>query len=144
QLMRRDAEFGRPGARPPGGQAPLNQPGGANNAKATVGVVEFNIDPDKLPSAESIKELLFQSTFAIASDDQGIRIVMREAFPSLFSPKILNALASNLLPKSLLEGEPDPKAGDAAKPAAGAPGTPKGVPGAPTPPQGGRRRRDLD
>ena len=38
--------------------------------------------PPKLPKAEDLKALLFPATLAIATDDQSVRIVTREAFPS--------------------------------------------------------------
>ena len=55
-------------------------PGGSASAEDSM--IVLKVDPAKLPKAEDLKALLFPATLAVATDDQSVRIVTREAFPS--------------------------------------------------------------
>ena len=46
------------------------------------------MDPELIPDPESLRPFLFPSVHALAVDDQGIRLISREAFPS-FNPVTL-------------------------------------------------------
>jgi hypothetical protein len=66
--------MGFPGT--PGGQGP------AGSGSAEDSMIVLKVDPAKLPKAEDLKALLFPTTLAVTTDDQTVRIVTREAFPS--------------------------------------------------------------
>ena len=40
-------------------------------------MIELKVDPSKLPKAEDLKALMFPGSFAVAVDDQSIKIVSR-------------------------------------------------------------------
>jgi prepilin-type processing-associated H-X9-DG protein len=61
---------------------------------------EFNlrVNTEKLPRADQVKSLLFPASTALSTDAHGIRILQREAVPSLTSPSNVVLLAALLLP----------------------------------------------
>ena len=69
-------------------------PAGGNPRRA--GPLVFQVDAAKLPSADSIKALLFPSIFTVEVDDQEIRFVSRSAFPALGDPSKATAMAGIL------------------------------------------------
>jgi hypothetical protein len=58
-------------------------PGGNSASGTTPGTIVLQVDSSKLPSADSIKALLFPSVFAVEANDNEIRFVTREAFPTI-------------------------------------------------------------
>ena len=50
----------------------------------------LEIDPDKVPSPDDLRPLLFPSMFTLTADDQGFQFASREAFPA-FNPVALVA-----------------------------------------------------
>jgi hypothetical protein len=80
-------------------------------------MIQIHVDSAKLPSADALKSLLFQGTFAVASDDASIRFVRRQAFPNLLAPIGSMGMAVVL-----------PALQKARGPAGGAPGGPLSVP----------------
>ncbi|WP_422926842.1 hypothetical protein [Singulisphaera sp. PoT] len=87
-------------ARPPVGFAPgqrqgsepgaQGQPGGGNakpgeeKDKANeLEFIEIQVEAEKMPAADSLKEFLFPETFAVSSGDQGIEFISRSPFPNL-------------------------------------------------------------
>jgi hypothetical protein len=60
--------------------------GGAPDASASPGMLTLNIDQAKLPKADELRNLMFPSSLAIATDDQEVRIITRAAFPNVMSP----------------------------------------------------------
>jgi hypothetical protein len=86
---------GVPGSQTPGAVA---GPGGAQASPGASLFAGFtlNVPADKIPTAESIKPLLFPSSVAISTDAQGVRIVSREAFPDVqMLTLVLNSLAAS-------------------------------------------------
>lgn len=72
----------------------------ANTQRRGPGGPTFNlrIDPDKLPSAEQIRPLLFPASTAVAVDAAGVTFVQREPVPSITSPTTSGVLVALLLP----------------------------------------------
>ncbi len=58
----------------------------------------IQVDIAKVPSIDDVKQRLFPSSFAIAVDDSGVRIVAREALPSIYSPTTSGVLVALMLP----------------------------------------------
>ncbi len=116
------------GSRPPessGGPGP----NGAD-AKPADGSVIFNIDAAKLPTAASIKPFVIPSLFTVSVDDDGIKVISREAFPDLGSLVSNNSLGS-ILEKARASMLGMPNMGGPLPAGPGAP--PASVPGAGTP-----------
>jgi hypothetical protein len=157
---------GRPGGMPPGYAAMMGRGGssgamspaapGAQTAGAPAdAMIQLKVDPAKLPKAEELKALMFPATWAVAVDDQSIRLVTREAFPSLMGTSGSAVAASVLLPainaararaqaaaagpaspgQPGVAGQPPAVAPPASLPTAPARGGPAGGPGR----RGGRR-----
>ena len=78
------ASGGYPGAMP-GAGGPGGAGGNADQAAAPA-MIQFNIDPSKLPKADDLRARMFPSTFSVVVDDQEVRLVSRTAFPNLLSP----------------------------------------------------------
>jgi hypothetical protein len=69
-----------------GAPPPRNSPGASNsggNGTAEAAMIQFKIDPDKLPKADDLKNYLFASTWSVSVSDEDIRVVSRGAFPNL-------------------------------------------------------------
>ena len=103
---------GGPGAPPPGGGGPPPGPGGpggpgANQPPGGPAPLVFQVDAAKLPSADSIKALLFPSLFTVEVDEQEIRFVSRTAFPSFGDPSKSAAIAG-MIPSLMGKGEMPP------------------------------------
>jgi hypothetical protein len=113
-------------------------PGGANPAGGPT-TFSFQIDASKVPSAESIKSLLFPSIFTIEVKDDEITITTREAFPSLPDPSKAGAL-STVLPAMMGAGGGLPP-GLFPPPGGAPPGAAPGIPGGAPPGAGAGRRR---
>lgn len=60
--------------------------------------ISFHVDPDKVPSADQLRALLFPASFALAVDDQGVVFHTRESVPSVTSPATTGTLVAFLLP----------------------------------------------
>jgi len=115
------------------GGAPAQPPAVANPP-----ALVLQVDAAKLPSADSIKALLFPSLFTVEATPDEIRLVSRDAFPSIGDPSGAVTQLSIFLPllQSLRTGQPmqAPAPGTAQvpnQPAGNVPG------GAPTAPSGG-------
>ena len=63
-----------------------------------VGGGPLHVKPGMIPKASELKNLLFPAAFAIARDDEGVRIVARGPFPSASSPAVSGVLIALLLP----------------------------------------------
>jgi hypothetical protein len=121
---------GPPGSAPGGGIGP-----GASAAPPT-GMVAFSlsISPDKIPSAESIKPHLFPGAMAVSVDQNGIRIVSRDAFFDVAgSAAIFNAMSFSALTPAAMSGGPMP----GGFPGQSGPGGFPNAPGAGVAPPGG-------
>ena len=59
---------------------------------------EFKVDPASVPKADEIRSRLFPGTTAISIDDDGLKILNREAIPSVSSPMIPAVGVALLLP----------------------------------------------
>jgi hypothetical protein len=86
-MMARGGSGGRGGAMP--GAAAAGAPADA--------MVQLKVDPAKLPKAEELKALMFPATWAVAVDDQSVRLVGREAFPSVMGSVGGGAVLTSLL-----------------------------------------------
>jgi hypothetical protein len=87
----------------------------------------INVPPDKIPTAESVRSLLFPSAMAVSVDAQGMHIVSREAFFDIQSL----AAGLNSLAMSRAQQQAAMSAGQmAGGPGAGQPGA-GNFPGAP-------------
>ena len=120
---------GQGGSGGSGGSGGGGQPG---NPEATPGpgLIQFNIEPAKLPNAEDLRSKMFPATFSIVIDDQEIRLVSRASFPNLISPTSSIGIALAL---PAIQA-----ARQAAMRAAGIqPGAPGSAPGANIPPPAG-------
>ena len=53
-------------------------------------------DPDKVPTPDEIRSLLFPATFTLTADDRGFQLASREAFPA-FNPVAVAPIAAALL-----------------------------------------------
>ncbi len=100
----------------PGGPPPPGMPGspGPNGPPGGPPPLVLKVDPARLPSADSIKALLFPSFFTIEVDDQEIRLVSRAAFPAFGDPSKGVGLATmlpSLAGKGGLLGFPPPPPG---------------------------------
>lgn len=58
----------------------------------------IQLDQAKIPKAEDLRSRLFPSSFALTVTGKGIRLVSREAIPSLYSPASSGILAGLLMP----------------------------------------------
>jgi prepilin-type processing-associated H-X9-DG protein len=58
----------------------------------------LHVDPEKIPTADELKPLLFPASLAIVSDKDGVRLVSREPIPSISSPVASGVLVALLLP----------------------------------------------
>lgn len=117
---------GSSGMQPPGGPGGAGSPGG--------GMIELKVDPSKLPKAEELKALMFPATLAVLVDDQAIKIVSREAFPTFVIGLGGGPAASALLAPAIqaVRAKTAPAAGaEAPGAAASAPGQPRVGPGGP-------------
>ena len=56
------------------------------------------LDPDVVPKPEELRERLFPGSFAVAVDDESIRVVTRESIPSVGSPASSGIAVALLLP----------------------------------------------
>jgi hypothetical protein len=108
----------RPGT-PPAGASGGPAPGTAGGASGFT----LQVDSSKLPSAEAIKALLFPSLVAVEVNDEGLKIISREAFPKITDPTATAGQLSRMLPAMGLA--PKPPAGMTMPPMAG----PGGIPG---------------
>jgi hypothetical protein len=137
------------GAGGPGGFPGAPTPGGNNNAgSASEGMIELKVDSDKLPKAEDIRSRLFLTTYSVAVSDQDIRLIRREAFPSLTDmgigvalvlPAVQAARARAQEVQGGISGQtPAPAAPPAAPGQFGGAGAPRTGPGASGAPGGGR------
>jgi len=106
-------------APPPGGAAPSPA---APTSKS--GPIVLRVDPNKLPSAEATRQLLFPSLYSIDHKGDAIRFSTREAFPPVLDPSILGVFVrsyrARLNPAANLPGG----APSAVPPAGRAPTTP--------------------
>lgn len=89
--------------------------------------MKLNIPPDKIPSADSIRPLLFPGAAAISVDATGIHIVSREAFPDLTS--LTAGLSSFAATRAMTAGQAP--AGIMAGGQPSQPGQPGAAPGQP-------------
>jgi hypothetical protein len=162
---------GRSGGPPPGYVEMMSrggsggQAGGAPGATAgsapTDAMIQLKVDPAKLPKAEELKALMFPATWAVAADGQSVRVVSREAFPSVMgtvgSGAVLTALflpafkAARARAEAAAAGAPPPgqPAGAVQPPAVAPPASLPAAPGRGGPPggaggRGGRRRAESD
>ncbi len=60
--------------------------------------MSIKVDNALVPSADELAKRLFPGSFAIATDDQGIEMVTREALPNFTSPATTGVLVALLLP----------------------------------------------
>ena len=60
--------------------------------------ISFNVDPEKVPSADQLRALLFPASFDLSVDDQGLVFHTRESLPSVTSPATSGVLVGLLLP----------------------------------------------
>ena len=148
--------FGAGGPRGAGGGFPGGPPRGPGNRSGSPvdPMVQFQIDPDKLPKADDLKTHLFASTLSVTNSEQEIKFLSRGAFPNVNLPMVMGSI--HLLVPALnawaakAEQEAQAAAASAAAseqpPSAAVPGGPgqgrppgAGAPGAGLP--GGRRGR---
>jgi hypothetical protein len=116
-----------------GGQQAMLRPGAAGaagNSPGGAAAFTFQIDASKVPSADSIKSLLFPSIFTIEAKDEEIQITTRESFPELPDPGMVGGLALVL---------PAIQAARNAARGGAAPGPGGAAPGVFPPPVGGAR-----
>ena len=62
------------------------------------GGLALRVDPDKVPRASELRRLLFPASTAIAVDQQGLNLVIREPIPSISSPGTSAVAIALLLP----------------------------------------------
>jgi prepilin-type processing-associated H-X9-DG protein len=62
------------------------------------GGVSLKVDPDQVPRAAELRRLLFPASAALAVDDQGVSLVLREPIPSIVSPATSGVVVALLLP----------------------------------------------
>ena len=89
-------------------------PGAAAASKPAAGptTLVLQVDSAKLPSAESIKALLFPSVTAFEVNDEGLRIVSRGAFPAFGDPSKLGSTSQfyrSMLQRAGIGGPPPPR-----------------------------------
>jgi hypothetical protein len=89
-------------------------------------MLTLNIDPAKLPKADELRNLMFPSSLAIATDDQEVRIITRAAFPNVLSPTSALGIAL-ALPAINAARQAAMKAAGASAPAPGGGGRPAGA-----------------
>lgn len=145
---------GPPGMGPPGfakGNRPPGGGGGAPGGNPSDEPFRLEVDKSKLPSPSSLRALMFPSSMSVSMEDDGLKIVFREAFPELVSERtVVTAMLQPLIVKMMnsagfklnaaaaagaesaapAAGAGGPPAG-AGGPPAGAGGPPAGAPGAP-------------
>ena len=114
-------------------------------------MIELKVD--QLPKAEDIRARLFLSTLSLAVSDQDIRLIRREAFPSLINMAVGTAIVLPAMQAARAQAQmQQAQGGGPGQPAvpgapAGAPGQFGGAgapplgPGAPGAPGPGMRRR---
>jgi hypothetical protein len=112
--------------------------GGLNSI--TEGLIQFDVDPAKLPKPDELKTGLFPGTLAVSVDDQGVTITRRAALPNLVIPLAAAGIAVALPEIQKAQGTASP-AGQATTPATAAAQNPN-IPRPGTPPVIRRRRRD--
>ncbi|WP_435007533.1 hypothetical protein P12x_004811 [Tundrisphaera lichenicola] len=137
---------GYPGAGPggPPGNSGGNPgaPGTSNpNSPPALSTIALKIDAAVLPSADAIRGFLFPSVTSVDVSDEGLRIVVREAFPKLDDPSRSAALSGALgasragtgpasaLPPGVAPGAPNlspPPGYNGQEPGRGRPGRPGG------------------
>lgn len=61
-------------------------------------VAPVQLDPKKVPKPDELRSRLFPSSYALAVDRRGIRLISREALPSIYSPASSGLLFALLLP----------------------------------------------
>ena len=61
-------------------------PPGAGAGAAPPPMLVFNIPVTRLPKPDELRERLFPGSFAVAADDQEMRIITRLSFPAVLSP----------------------------------------------------------
>jgi hypothetical protein len=118
-------------------RAPGGNPGGVPGAPAAgdgekSGMIVFQVDAAKMPTASQIKPLLFPASTVVSVDADGIKYVYRTSFPNFVSLIDLVSTASPLVSmgKAMTGlGGPPPGAGIAPAPP-DAPVAPPGGPGA--------------
>lgn len=110
----------------------MSGPGGAPAPGAGAGsTLQFNIDADKLPSAEELRSKLFPSVIALTADDQEVKIITRDSFPDVVATAAVGGVGVALLMPAIQAAR---TAAQKAAGAAGAPGVrPPGGAGAATP-----------
>jgi hypothetical protein len=80
---------GMPG---PGG-AGMPGPGGGGGQASSPGL-HIEIDPAKMPNPDALKSKMFPSSTSISSDDEGMTIVTREAFPPVGDINVFTLLVA--------------------------------------------------
>jgi prepilin-type processing-associated H-X9-DG protein len=60
--------------------------------------VPIEIKPDLIPPADELSKRLFPGSLAVAVDEQGLRVVSRDAFPTITSPATAGVLVGLFLP----------------------------------------------
>ena len=84
----RAAMSGPPGASPPTGPGAAPSPG----TPATSGHLVLQVDPDKLPSVDAIRKLLFPAIYSVDQDGNMIRFTTRVAFPPIPDPSVVGLI----------------------------------------------------
>ncbi len=73
-------------------------PGGGRPANQGFAGQGIRVDPEKIPRAAELRPLLFPSSSAVAVNQQGASIVLRDPFPSISSPAATGVMVALLLP----------------------------------------------
>ena len=102
---------------------------------ATPGHLVLQVDPDKLPSADAIRKLLFPAIYTVDQEKNMIRFTTRAAFPPIPDPSIVGLIgrASQTRMRQIAGGAgmPPMKPVNGANPLAPAPGPGSPPPGGP-------------
>ncbi|MGN6724599.1 MAG: hypothetical protein ACTHLZ_01655, partial [Tepidisphaeraceae bacterium] len=77
---------------------PLVPPPGTEGEKPRDARTTPPFDPESIPEADELRPLLFPSVSALAVDDQGIRLISREAFPSINPATAVPVAIAMLIP----------------------------------------------
>jgi hypothetical protein len=130
---------GMPGM-PGGSSAPNSGAAGAAGGNPAMSMLQFNIEADKLPKAEELRSKMFPAAFAVVSDDQEVRIILRESFPDVASALVGGAAGAvvggaNGIPSvgGMIPGMPGAAAPGGAPAAPGSTSTTPAVPGSSAP-----------
>ncbi len=79
--------------------APLPTPGNNGSERdAPRSARRLAMDPELFPEPEALRSFLFPSVHALAVDDQGIRLISREAFPSFNPATVAPAALAMIVP----------------------------------------------